>query len=142
TTARLILEASGVGDPHIHRESWVRDVYCVAIVDALEDVFGKLGGKPKPEPRPDPDEPVYAEPDPIAAVSDLPAYVKLPNGAKLIYVGYTGRTKRQTPRLRHAYKGSPSINEDIPAGTEFWIDYLIENPDETLFYYTPWHTRV
>src|SRR5690606_14858832 len=60
TTARLIVEAGNSLAPNEYALMWSaswQDKYCEAIVDALEEVFGKFksGGGTKPAPKPEVD---------------------------------------------------------------------------------------
>lgn len=145
TTARVITEASGVGDDkYLHDPKWVRNVYAEALVDALEDVFGKFKGtKPEPQPEPEPEpQPEYEKADPIEAVAALPFYVKLDNGAQMVRVDLSVRATTATPRRKWAHAQSPKIGPDIRKGEEFKVDYLIINADGSLYWYTPWATRV
>jgi hypothetical protein len=149
STARVIIEASSIdvasearyiNDPH-----WVRHVYCEAVVDALEDVFGKFSERPDvpapgPDPIPEPPKP-YERADPIPELAELPAYVKLPNGAQLIRVDHTVKAVTDTPRLKWASKDSPKIGPDVKAGELFDVAYLIVNADGSLYWYSPWATR-
>jgi hypothetical protein len=142
-TARVIIEASGTGDPYLWKEGWVTNTYAPAIVDALEDVFGafrEAQPEPQPEPVPDP-KPEYEAADPIPELATLPAYLKLPNGAQLIRVDHTVLALRDTPRLKWASPQSPSIGADVPGGELFDVQYLIINPDGSLYWYSPWATR-
>lgn len=145
TTARVIIEASGTGDPYIWKEGWVTGVYAPAIVDALEDVFGvfrEAQPEPQPEPNPEPDpKPIYERADPIPELAELPAYVKLPNGAQLIRVDHTVKAIRDTPRLKWASPDSPAIGPDVKAGELFDVQYLVLNADGSLYWYSPWATR-
>lgn len=141
TTARVILEASGTGDPYLWKEGWVEDVYCPAIVDGLEDVFGRFSeSKPDPKPEPVP-TPIYATADPIREVADLPAYVRLANGAQLVRTDLTVKALRDTPRLRWADPKGPHIGPNVKQGERFAVQYLIIQPDNTLFWYSPYATR-
>lgn len=93
------------------------------------------------EPTPLP-VPTYASADPIAEIADLPAHVKLANGAQLFRVdGMTVRAVRDTPRLKWATKGGPKIGPDVPKGATFEVTYLIVNADGSLYWYSPWATR-
>lgn len=151
TTARVIIEASSIDVAsearYINDPAWVRNVYCEAIVDALEDVFGSFAERPEvPEPGPDPipepdPKPIYERADPIPELADLPAYVHLPNGAQLIRVDHTVKALRDTPRLKWASKDSPKVGPEVKAGDLFDVAYLIVNADGSLYWYSPWATR-
>jgi hypothetical protein len=151
-TARVIIEASSIDVAsearYINDPKWVRDVYCEAVVDALEDVFGKFREGPVEQP-PGPEEPEipnipkpeYATADPIEQVADLPPYVKLPNGAQMVRVDHTVKAVKNTPRLQYADPASPRVGPDVPAGSLFDVRYLIINTDGSLYWYSPWATR-
>ena len=46
-----------------------------------------------------------------------------------------------TPRLKYA-GGDVRVGPDIPKGTRFGTDYLIVNNDGSMYWLTPWSTRV
>ena len=156
TTARIILEAANISNPdeakHIKSDAWVKR-YAEAIVDGLEDTFGKMGqdstgggGQPDPEPKPEPPPIEYAKPRPIEALEDSPAYheVKDSKGkviAQLIRVDYDVKAVRDTPRLQYAENGSAKVGPDVKAGSVFGVTYLILNADGTKFWYSAYATR-
>jgi hypothetical protein len=92
------------------------------------------------DPEPPADE--YAKPSPIPELAGLPAYLKLANGAQLIYVGYTGEVTQDTPMLRWATEGSGKVAPDAKAGDLLEVAYLIINADGSLWYYTHDAARV
>lgn len=145
TTARVIVEAGSIDVPreraYIDDPQWVRNVYCEAIVDGLEDVFGKFK-ETKPEPISSQSKPVYVKPSLIPEVAELPGYVKLANGAQLVLADYMVKAIRETPRLRYAALDAEHIGPPIATGVRFAVQYLVINPDGSLFYYTPYGTRV
>lgn len=149
-TARVIFEAGNYSHPGnralMWEDHWRNVLYPRAIVDGLESVFGKIDGIPSipvPTPTPESPKPGYAKPIEIDAVKKDRPLVVLDNGAVLVRLhDATAKTKKQTPRLQAAHAGSAKIGPDIPSGESFMVDYLIINPDSSLYLLTPYWTRV
>ena len=70
-----------------------------------------------------------------------PGMVVLDDGTECIWVGDRVRAVRATPRLQWASQSAPRIGVDIDAGTEFDVNWLLQN-GEGWWYYTPYDTRV
>ena len=153
TTVRLIIEAGSIDTSerkYITNPAWVRHVYCEAIVDALEEVFGAM---PKPKPaEPEKPESVYVTPiqrkwadDAIAA--GVP-FVDLKD--KNHPAGYTRwwrvdrnyLTIAEVDRQQVATDSSKFLNEPIPANTPIWVDFVGENYEGEPYGLTPWGTMV
>lgn len=147
-TARVIIEAGNYVNPADRAMLWDMqwvDRYCDALVDGLEEVFGAFKGEAKPTPKPGPDhtpEPQYADADPIPQVKDDRPFVVLANGAVMVRANATVEATAETPRLKWATPTSPHIGPTVPKGAQFAVDYLIINPDQSLYWYTPWATRI
>jgi hypothetical protein len=132
-TARVILEASGTGDPYIWKPGWVETVYAEAVVNGLEAVFGKFR-EAVPEPPPGP---VYAARSPIPQLATLPVYLALANGAQLIRVNHVLQAMRETSRLKWAIDTAPETGPKVKEGELVDVSYLIVNADDSLWWYTP-----
>ena len=149
-TARVILEGGNYVSEADRAMLWDaawQDQYAEAIVDGLEEVFGKFSGtqpEPAPEPAPTPTpepKPEYETASPIKEIADSRPFVALANGAVLVRADVVVEAVRDTPRLKCA-GGSAKVGPDIAKGTQFATDYLIVNNDGSLYWYTPWATRV
>ena len=143
TTARVIIEASSIDvaseRKFINDPKWVRDVYCEAIVDALEDVFGKF--KQRPDTKPEPKPSTFPSKSPIPELSELPAYhqVFASDGkriAQMVRTDYTVRINKDTPALRYATPSSERVSNDFIKGALVDVEYLIINADNTTYWYT------
>jgi hypothetical protein len=160
TTARVIVEAGSIDTweiKHINDINWVRNVYCEAITDALEEVFGKFSDKPVPAPTPEPKpEPVPAYPAPLAIpeldkfksgdLIEIPSYVDFGDGYRAFWVGDRVRGTAAQKRLRK-YDGSEKelTGDWIPVNEEYDVDWLITRPGDTGYhpmYRTPYGTHV
>lgn len=142
-TARVVFEAGNIA--HAGNASllwdpdWRHRIYPKAVVDGMEAVFGTVKGD-TPVSTPDT---VYAPPITIEAVSDDRPLIVLDNGAVLVRLDSAEATTiRKTPRMQAAHAGAKSVGPDIPAGHTFMVDYLIVNPDQSLYLLSPYWTRV
>lgn len=147
TTARVILEAGQAEHPDDYAMLWSsgwQDKYVEAIVDGLEATFGKFPGSPtRPAPNPTPQpQPGYAKAQPVAQLADKRPFLITEGGSTFVRADLVVKATKATPRLQYASKGSAKIGPDIGAGETFTVDYLILNPDGSLYWYTPWATRV
>lgn len=82
---------------------------------------------------------------PIAEVVASPnALLALKNGASLIPVpdDTQVRATRPTRRLQYATEGAEDIGPIIAAGERFTVTHLIVNPDGSLYWLSPWDTRI
>lgn len=93
---------------------------------------------PKPQPDPQPSYPAAVR-IPEAEAGEEP--VILDNGAVLLHSPLTVRARKATPRLLYA-GGDGRVGPDIPAGSEFVVQRLIINGDGSMYWYTPYATRV
>lgn len=105
-----------------------------------------------------PPQPVYKPPVRIKALDDAlginldpeqPALTVAPRSVydpssevRFFWVGDRVRTTAVTPRYRFAFSGSESVGPDIPANTEFDVDWLFIAGDGNEWYITPHMTRV
>lgn len=144
---RLILEAGAITNPQdaklLWDEAW-QNKYVEAIVDGLEEVFGKFSGKPEPAPDPKPDptpQPEYESPVVVPALADKRPFLLTDNGALFVRADLEVEAVRDTPRLKYA-GGSAKVGPDVRKGQRFAVDYLIVNDDKSLYWYTPWATRI
>lgn len=150
TTARVIIEAGAYTNPSdrelLWRESW-RLAYAEALVDGLEEMYGTFGGAkpapaPKPEPTPDPTpQPEYEAASPVRALADKRPFLLTDGGAMFVRADVVVEAVKDTPRLKYA-GGAARVGPDIRKGDRFAVDYLIVNNDQSLYWYTPWATRV
>lgn len=145
--ARVILEAGNAGTPadfeRIWRPSW-QDAYVEAIVDGLEATFGAFSGKPEPAPDPKPDpapQPEYESPVVVPALQNERPYLLTDGGALFVRADLEVEAVRDTPRLKYA-GGSARVGPDVLKGQRFAVDYLCVNDDKSLYWYTPWATRI
>lgn len=99
---------------------------------------GAVPPAPAPAPSPKPSYPAAVR-IPEADTGTEP--VVLGNGAVLIHSPLTVKTTKVTPRLLYA-GGNDKVGDDIPAGAEFAVRRLIINPDGSMYWYTPYATRV
>lgn len=147
TTARVILEGGAYTNADDRKLLWDdnwQNRYVEALVDGLEEVFGKFtGGKPAPAPVPDPGhKPTYAKPMIVREAAENRPFVALDNKSIMVRADLEVRAIRKTPRLQYASSTSAHVGAMIPAGATFTVDYLIVNPDQSLYWYTRWGTRV
>ncbi len=97
---------------------------------------------PEPTPEPKPDTPTFATRRPIAEVKDTPEHVVLANGAQLVRAKTNVRARRATSRLQYASPTAAKVGSDLWAGERFETDYLVINPDRSLYWYTSAGTRI
>jgi hypothetical protein len=96
---------------------------------------------------PEPPAPIYALPEPIpelAAISTKPGIAPASitaSGATWFWVGDRVEATQDTPRLQRADSAAARLNADIKIGEQFDVDW-ITSYNGTLYYYTPWATRV
>lgn len=161
STVRVIMEAGSIDVPgdakFINDPNWVRYVYCEAIVNGLERMFGPFPKKaPAPVPVPVPST-GWNYPDPLAypvldalkvePVDTTPAFVTIPDTTyRAIWVGDRVRAIRDTNRLRTPDTGNTSeVGPVIKSGEEFAVDYLfvsVGDKDYKPRYRTPGGTFV
>lgn len=105
----------------------------------------KIGGaSPTPPPAPTPDPkpaPGYQKPSPVAALANERPFLLTDGGAIFVRADVIVEAVKDTPRLKYA-GGSAKVGPDIRKGDRFAVDYLIVNNDQSLYWYTPWATRV
>lgn len=148
STTRLILEAgnnSHAGDrAFIHNPSWIREVYCAAILKGLEATFGAF---PKTAPVKDEEQA-----GPAVALPDIPDWVRaMSEGRKLYHrldsgelfhtVNRMYRTKGEVPRRQYAIRTSNVVGDPVPAGTVFMLAAVGENHQKEPVGISPWGTR-
>lgn len=149
---RLIIEAGSIDTSdkqYITNPTWVRYVYCEAIVDALEEVFGKM---PKGKPVTPPTESVYVKPierkwADDAITSGVPFVVLQDKNHKAGYtrwwrVDRNYMTTEEVARQQVATDSSKFLNEPIPANTPIWVEFVGENYKGDPYGLTPWGTMV
>lgn len=149
-TARVILEGgnyvSEADREMLWRDGW-QNQYAEAIVDGLEEVFGKFSGatpEPKPEPKPTPapePKPEYEKASPVKALADERPFLMTEGGAIFVRADVVVEATKDTPRLKYA-GGAAKVGPDVRKGERFAVDYIIVNNDQSLYWYTPWATRV
>lgn len=131
TTARVIIEASSIDvareAAYINDPTWVRKVYCEAIVDALEDVFGKFTERPdtKPEPAPDPEYAPFRPSVVLQRFQNVPPD-QIPVAVKDGDVWWsrtmqTVTVVEQTPRMQYA--SGASIGPDLMPGDTVFVAF-------------------
>lgn len=154
-TARVIIEASSIDvaseRTYINSPQWVRNVYSEAIVDALEDVFGKFAGqgnKPIPAPDPEPEKPSqFARPifRPELDQFKTREPAATPQAIRVgdVWWNFFDRdvqAVKATPRLRDI-KGEDKVGGDIASGETFYVWFSTVANGE-LYGYTKWGTIV
>lgn len=150
---RLILEAGAITNPQdaklLWNEAW-QNKYVEAIVDGLEATFGKFkgGGKPAPTPEPSPEpeptpkpQPTYEKAAPVPALQNERPYLLTDGGALFVRADLEVEAVRDTPRLKYA-GGDARVGPDVLKGQRFSVDYLIVNNDGSLYWLTPWASRI
>lgn len=149
TTARVIVEAGNSLSPAEYNLMWSpswQEKYVEALVDGLEEVFGAFPetGETTEPVKEEPEKPVAQYPDAhiIEQVQDGRPFVALDNRSVLVKADVVVRATKETPRLRYATPASEHIGPLIGKGETFSVDYLIVNPDQTLYWYSPWGTRI
>lgn len=131
TTARVIIEASSIDvareAAYINDPTWVRKVYCEAIVDALEDVFGKFTERPdtKPDPAPDPEYAPFRPSVVLQRFQNVPPD-QIPVAVKDGDVWWsrtmqTVTVVEQTPRMQYA--SGASIGPDLMPGDTVFVAF-------------------
>jgi hypothetical protein len=147
TTARVIIEAGSIDtweSSFIQNPAWVRNTYAVAIVDALEDVFGEFAGETT-APVPEKPATVYAKPAPAPWAAPLrdgsKTSVTLPDGTTWFVVNNLYRAKRDTPRRQYAIESGAEVGEPVPSGSVFMIDAVGTGTDAGPYALSPWDTR-
>lgn len=114
-------------------------VASLAVVRGNWEYVHKIGSTPAPTPAPEkPYPPAVSIPD----VVKHPPTVVLSNGSVMYRADLYVKSVRDTPRKMYADDGSADIGPTIAKGTEFPVEYLIENPDGSQWWYTTWGTRV
>lgn len=98
------------------------------------------GTTPAPTPSPSP-SPSYPSAIRIPEADEGTDPLILDNGSVLIHSPLTVKTTRPTPRLLYA-GGDDRVGPDIPAGSDFVVQRLIINKDGSMYWYTPYATRV
>jgi hypothetical protein len=150
TTARVILEASSIDvaseRTYINDPRWVRNVYAEAIVDALEDVFGKFKGAVEPPPPPDTE---YAKPLMIKQLDTfrdrddaaIPILIPVTNGS-FFFIGRDVTAVKQTPRNQTPDKDAKKVGDDIMPGEKFYAWFGSLSDTGRPYTYTKWGTIV
>ncbi len=69
-------------------------------------------------------------------------FLVIDNGATFVRADLVVKATKATPRLKWANPNSEHIGPLINAGETFAVDYICINPDGSLYWYTPWATRV
>ena len=150
TTPRLIIEAGSIDTSekkYITNPAWVRNVYAVAICDALEDVFGAFPKRSQVDPQP---ESVYAKaierPWADDAIARKLPYVRLedPNHkagyTTWIRVDRNYRVIERVERQQVATDGSKFLNEPVEKDEVIWIEFAGENWKGDMYGLSPWGT--
>lgn len=144
TTARVILEGGNYNTLADREMLWSnawQAKYVSAICDGLEEVYGVFapdGAKPSPTPEPTPE---YEKASPVPALADNRPFLLTTGGAIFVRADVIVETIRDTPRLKYA-GGTAKVGPDVKSGEQFATDYLIINDDKSLYWYTPWATRI
>ena len=146
-----VLKARGLGVDKLRQHNAWTGKNCPALMRANKEAIWKgtfvpmvkefYGGTVAPEPEPDRPRPNYPAAVRIPEAEEGTEPVVLDNGAVLIHSPLTVKAKKSTPRLLYA-GGSTPVGEDIPAGAEFAVRRLIINADGSMYWYTPYATRV
>lgn len=100
------------------------------------------GSNPEPTPSPNPDPtPAYEKASPVQALADERPFLMTDGGAIFVRADVIVEAVRDTPRLKYA-GGSARVGPDVLKGQRFAVDYLIVNNDMSLYWLTPWSTRI
>lgn len=141
-TVRLILEAGNISNPaeaaYIRDPRWVRDVYAVAQVDALEEEFGTFSAQ---TPVLKPPTPTYAKPVIVPElkqyekrpVETIPLVVRAevpsPDGTtkhveKFVRAWTTVKAEVPIGRLQTLDPDGPRVWQDIKVGEPFFVPFV------------------
>lgn len=91
--------------------------------------------------KPEPPTSEYEDASPVAALKDNRPFLLTDGGAVFVRADVIVEATKDTPRLKYA-GGSAKVGPDIKKGERFATDYLIINNDGSLYWLTPWATRV
>lgn len=105
-------------------------------VPLVKEFYG--GSEPTPAPKP---EPEYASASPVAALRDERPFLLTDGGAIFVRADVIVEAVRDTPRLKYA-GGTAKVGPDVLKGQRFATDYLVVNNDMSLYWLTPWSTRI
>jgi hypothetical protein len=83
----------------------------------------------------------YEPASPVAALKDERPFLQTEGGAVFVRADVVVEATKQTPRLKYA-GGTAKVGPDINQGERFLTDYIIVNNDGSLYWYTPYGTRV
>lgn len=151
TTARVILEAGGIGSAdrqYITNPAWVRDVYAEAIVDSLEEVFGtfRTASETVPEPAV-PHDPrpvtVYAKTvkrDWVERLRTGASIYENVGGAEWYAVNRLYQSINEDERRQYGTDGSPLVGENVPAGTVAGMTAIGKSADGNVRLISDWDT--
>ena len=121
---------------------WKNSFVPMATTARAESIAAATGGKPTPKPEPTPEPtPEYASASPVAALKDERPFLMTDGGAIFVRADLVVEATRDTPRLKYA-GGSAKVGPDVKKGERFGVSYLIVNDDKSLYWYTPWATRI
>ena len=90
---------------------------------------------------PEPPASEYEPASPVAELADKRPFLLTSGGAVFVRADVVAEATVDTPRLKYA-GGDARVGPDIPKGTRFGTDYLIVNNDGSMYWLTPWSTRV
>jgi hypothetical protein len=155
-TFRVIAEAGSIDVPreaaYIRDPRWVEFTYCEAILDAIDEEFGRSGSEPRPI-HPEPIDPGFAQPvrlpelDAFKGRPDehIPAAAHTESEGWMFFIGRDVRVTRPGGTPRHQLPDESSTTRtgvDVPEGEAFYAWWGGISASGRPYAYTLWASRI